>query len=61
MWICLQRWYGPVHNLLMVHNVSFEASEHARLVRKTVTVSPRSIDSESAARNNVGKQFLTES
>jgi len=38
----------------MVHNESFAVSEHERLVLKPATVSPRSIDSESVARDNVG-------
>ena len=51
---CLRRWSGLECNRLTVRNASFVVSEHARLARKIITVSLRSIDSESAARNNVG-------
>ena len=53
MWTCLQRWCVPECSPRMDHNESFVVSEHARLVRRIATASPRSIDSASAARNNV--------
>jgi hypothetical protein len=54
---CLPRWCGLEHSLRMVHNASSVVSELVRRELTIPTASPRSIDSESVARNNVrGKQ-----
>jgi hypothetical protein len=42
----------------MAHNGSFAVSEHALLGLKQETANPPSIDSESAARNNVRVQSI---
>src|ERR1044071_1747894 len=50
---CLRRWCVLEPSRHMVHNASFVVSELVRRARKIITASPRSIDSESVARDNV--------